>query len=1132
MSKMLTNQKMKNVAFALVFTLLFTLCPTMITNAVNDFKQTTVLAAASDTEEMQIRARWAEVKAAAVEVPFESILTEGEPLVTDGSVNYIPRLQTLMAEAHDAYVADGKLRVIKFPAGTFNFPVENPTASCVSGVGFRGAGKTANGDGTYSYLTRLTPTQTILGTNPNYASTESHNDVIIDCIEIDCSGQVIVPSISNAWYVYKAIFVQRVSNWWMNDIYAHDSLGTLFGLDYINGGVYHIDCYAKNSGRSASANASGPGAGFGITCGQFLNEPCKFVGCVAEGCKTGGYYLEIRSNKVDKPSGYSILGSKAFCCSFGIDDQGVDNLIVEDSEIYGNTAYGIRRGAVNTGDVSSGSSGGAGSKGIPGSMYIKRTKIYGNGSTGNPVVRSAGVSYSERCQMAGINDTCEQVFEDCEIYNNRGYGISNTYSVPRFIKLKGSTKIHNNGGSGIHFRRGVNPAETVSITTEGDNIEIDNNGICGDSTLLGTGGGTATGVYGDGITLSVNSDNNNMKFKAYGNKGRAVAFRPYMGKSNFTITGGVYSGDWNGQTNGRPYRNEIGATGNIISASMVAFNDAETYTNYSYNGNGNAAGASARKITSSTTGAVITQETDAANGDHFKMLFPAATSGTNRKLYTTLSANTPTGVVPMNTMAMSSALIKTNKDLVVSSSGNASFGSLIAEYKNNDPYCQMTIPAGVWTRIDMANSCIHTGSAPIFGFGFTDNSPLTDTEILVKNIMCLDKPDIVEYFDGATNSGTWVGSAYNSASTKIFGNPIDNLPPVVNAGSDLSISFPTHQLNLHGTATDDGKPSNQLTITWSRESGPGAVSFADATSMDTTATFGEAGTYLLKLTASDGALSTSDSVVITVRYPFTIQNINVTNQIVTAMTADITGTLSVKAKGIAAVYDQSGKLINLGISSNIIGPTQTGTQQFLFNDGIQLGEDEILKGFIWAVDENSVLTTIPLSQPFQYEQAPPPPPGTAFTPTADANTQDGSKASSNFGSNKEVAVKNDVVGSYRKGYFKFDLSTWTTPVHSAKLRIYGYTSSAATNVDCYAVTDDSWQESAISASNAPAMTSLIGSATVGTQQYYEIDVTSFVQSQMAGDKVISLGLDCATKGVLFHFNSKEATDSKPELFVN
>ena len=46
-------------------------------------------------------------------------------------------------------------------------------------------------------------------------------------------------------------------------------------------------------------------------------------------------------------------------------------------------------------------------------------------------------------------------------------------------------------------------------------------------------------------------------------------------------------------------------------------------------------------------------------------------------------------------------------------------------------------------------------------------------------------------------------------------------------------------------------------------SGPGNVTFSSPTSLNTNATFSEAGAYILRLTANDSALSGSDEVRVT-----------------------------------------------------------------------------------------------------------------------------------------------------------------------------------------------------------------------------------------------------------------------------
>jgi hypothetical protein len=92
-----------------------------------------------------------------------------------------------------------------------------------------------------------------------------------------------------------------------------------------------------------------------------------------------------------------------------------------------------------------------------------------------------------------------------------------------------------------------------------------------------------------------------------------------------------------------------------------------------------------------------------------------------------------------------------------------------------------------------------------------------------------------------------------------------NQAPSVMAGSDQIIDISLNAI-LDGTVVDDGNPSppGALTTTWTKISGPGTVSFADASSVDTTVTFSATGDYQLRLMADDSELSGSDIVQITV----------------------------------------------------------------------------------------------------------------------------------------------------------------------------------------------------------------------------------------------------------------------------
>ncbi len=92
-----------------------------------------------------------------------------------------------------------------------------------------------------------------------------------------------------------------------------------------------------------------------------------------------------------------------------------------------------------------------------------------------------------------------------------------------------------------------------------------------------------------------------------------------------------------------------------------------------------------------------------------------------------------------------------------------------------------------------------------------------------------------------------------------------NTAPVVNAGPNRSILLGAAAA-LDGTITDDGLPSSPglVTSSWTKVSGPGNVTFGNPSAIDTTATFTATGTYLLRLTASDGSLTSFDDVTVAV----------------------------------------------------------------------------------------------------------------------------------------------------------------------------------------------------------------------------------------------------------------------------
>jgi hypothetical protein len=92
-----------------------------------------------------------------------------------------------------------------------------------------------------------------------------------------------------------------------------------------------------------------------------------------------------------------------------------------------------------------------------------------------------------------------------------------------------------------------------------------------------------------------------------------------------------------------------------------------------------------------------------------------------------------------------------------------------------------------------------------------------------------------------------------------------NLPPTVEVGPNLA-AVRGKPIQLISAITVNGKPGSAalLTAVWTKTSGPGTVAFSNDHAASTTAQFSAAGTYVLRLTVSDGVLSAFDELTISV----------------------------------------------------------------------------------------------------------------------------------------------------------------------------------------------------------------------------------------------------------------------------
>jgi hypothetical protein len=123
---------------------------------------------------------------------------------------------------------------------------------------------------------------------------------------------------------------------------------------------------------------------------------------------------------------------------------------------------------------------------------------------------------------------------------------------------------------------------------------------------------------------------------------------------------------------------------------------------------------------------------------------------------------------------------------------------------------------------------------------------------------------LIDAGDPADGKGTDIGAVERDTAPPPH---IRNLAPAADAGPDLTIAWPSNSVFLAGYAGDDGlgNPNGTLTLAWTKVSGPGTVTFSQPAKGFSTATFSQAGTYTLRLTASDGALASSDDAVITIQ---------------------------------------------------------------------------------------------------------------------------------------------------------------------------------------------------------------------------------------------------------------------------
>ncbi len=132
-------------------------------------------------------------------------------------------------------------------------------------------------------------------------------------------------------------------------------------------------------------------------------------------------------------------------------------------------------------------------------------------------------------------------------------------------------------------------------------------------------------------------------------------------------------------------------------------------------------------------------------------------------------------------------------------------------------------------------------------------------------------PVVYKYKFTATADALWIGTpgGGNQASNPLISGIIlqdITTGPTVTAGPDQSL-FLSQGGSVNASLSGSVTSARPYTSVWSVVSGPGTVTFGNATNLATTATFTNAGTYTLKLTATDNLNQTTfDTLKVTVTF--------------------------------------------------------------------------------------------------------------------------------------------------------------------------------------------------------------------------------------------------------------------------
>jgi hypothetical protein len=156
------------------------------------------------------------------------------------------------------------------------------------------------------------------------------------------------------------------------------------------------------------------------------------------------------------------------------------------------------------------------------------------------------------------------------------------------------------------------------------------------------------------------------------------------------------------------------------------------------------------------------------------------------------------------------------------------------------------------------NYLYYMGTCDYDVFGIYD---ITD-KVNPKVVETFKNEDI--YFQGnlsiyESDQFLYLGGQYMGRGLNIFNLHLDNTAPYVYSGEDRITC--NNSYSLTGTEFDDNLPvKSSLSFSWEKLSGQGNTSFDHPKEINTQVSFSDSGTYVLRLTVSDGDLTAYDDV--------------------------------------------------------------------------------------------------------------------------------------------------------------------------------------------------------------------------------------------------------------------------------